>query len=124
MLHPATQELLSKYFVDGKNPSNPFLINTRQSTDANPIDSKTIFLLFKKYAIKAGFPVEKQHVHILRHSIAVHLMNAGWDLADVQDWLGHKAITSTMVYARITNKRRENNYEKFIQSDEIARTNG
>ena len=82
----------------------------------------TQFLLFKKYAIQAALPVEKQHVHILRHSIAVHLMNAGWDLADVQDWLGHKSINSTIVYAKITNKRREITHAKTINSQEIAKT--
>ena len=119
-LHPATQELLDSYLSDGKNPRNPFLINSRQSRRTKAISTATIALLFKKYAQVAGLPEEKQHVHILRHSIAVHLMNAGLDLADVQDWLGHKAVTSTIVYAKITNKRREETHEKLVRSREIS----
>jgi len=49
-------------------------------------------------------------------------MNVGWDAADVQDWLGHRDITSTMVYAAVTSKRREANYERALLSSEIANT--
>ena len=53
-------------------------------------------------------------------ALLVHLMNAGWDAADVQDWLGHRDIASTMVYAAVTNKRREAKYEEALLSEEIA----
>jgi site-specific recombinase XerD len=122
-LHPTSQELLYEYLQDGKNPHNPFLFNSRQSRRKHPLSTSTIRAAFSLYAKKAGLPAEKQHVHILRHSIAVHLMNAGLDLSDVQDWLGHKAVTSTTVYAKITNKRREQTHEKAINSEDIARTN-
>jgi len=121
-LHPDTQKLLDSYLYEEKNPENPYLINTRQSGNDNPMAPSTIFASFRRYAIKAGIPREKEYVHILRHSIAVHLMNAGWDLADVQDWLGHKSISSTTIYAKITNKRREVNHERTLNSAEIART--
>ena len=47
-------------------------------------------------------------------------MNAGWDAADVQDWLGHRDIASTMLYVAVTNKRREAKYEPALLSWEIA----
>jgi site-specific recombinase XerD len=47
-------------------------------------------------------------------------MNAGWDTSDVQDWLGHRAVSSTLVCARITNKRRDDNFERMLASREIA----
>lgn len=49
-------------------------------------------------------------------------MNVGWDISDVQDWLGHRDISSTLIYAQITNKRREERYKTIIRSREIART--
>lgn len=42
---------------------------------------------------------------------------------DVQDWLGHRNIASTMVYATVTNKRREAKYEEALRSDEIPASN-
>lgn len=119
-LHPFTQKLLNDYLKNGKNPDNPFLLNSRQSGDVRPIGTSTIFFLFRKYAEKANIPQRKQHPHILRHSIATHLRSSGWDLSDVQDWLGHKNITSTTIYSKVTHEKREENYEMALKSDKIA----
>lgn len=61
-------------------------------------------------------------MHVFRHSIAVHFMNEGVDSADVKDWLGHRSISSTMIYAQVTNKRRDATYQRVRSSKEIART--
>jgi len=74
------------------------------------------------YAKAAGLQQDQQHVHVLRHSIAVHLMNAAWNAEDVQDWLGHKCISSTMIYGTVSNRRREKNYEETVASPEIAKS--
>lgn len=46
------------------------------------------------------------------------------DIADVQHSLGHRHISSTLIYFRITNKRREAQYRSTLRSPEIARTAG
>jgi site-specific recombinase XerD len=81
-----------------------------------------IYHLFRKYAEKAALSPDKRFVHILKHSIAVHLLNAGWDIIDVQDWLGHKDIKNTAIYGKISNKRREIQFQKLLESGEIADT--
>lgn len=118
-IHPATRRLLWDYLAELGDDGRPFLFVTRQ-TEIWPISASTIYLLFKRYADAAHLPADRRHPHVLRHSIAVHLMNAGWDAADVQDWLGHRDIASTMVYAAVTNKRREAKYEEALLSSEIA----
>jgi len=121
-LHPATIRLITTFFNMENFSENPYLLTSRQSKESGHMATSTVYMHFRKYAQKANLPMNKQHVHILRHSIAVHLMNAGWGAADVQDWLGHRRITSTMIYARVSNKRREENYARIKESDEIART--
>lgn len=118
-IHPTTRRLLWAYLSDRGDDPNPHLFTSRQSGLA-PLSATTIYALFRRYATAAALPLERQHPHVLRHSIAVHLMNAGWDAADVQDWLGHREIASTMVYAAVTNKRREAKYEEALLSEEIA----
>jgi site-specific recombinase XerD len=120
-LHPTTVRLLEDYLAARKNAENPFLFISRQCGEG-PMSSSTIYQAFRRYAELAGIQRDHQHVHVLRHSIAVHLMNAGWAAEDVQDWLGHKCISSTMIYATVSNQRRESNYEKTVESGEIAKT--
>ena len=57
------------------------------------------------YAEDAG--IEGRSVHGLRHSIAVHLLEAGRGIEYVADHLGHKNIQNTKIYAQITNPLRE-----------------
>jgi integrase len=118
-IHPTTRRLLWGYLAERNGISQPYLFVTRQS-GISPISGLTIYLLFRRYAEAAALPADRRHPHVLRHSIAVHLMNAGWDVSDVQDWLGHRNIASTMVYAAVTNKRREAKYEQALLSGEIA----
>jgi integrase len=118
-IHPTTRRRLWAYLAERSYAGSPYLFTSRQS-GFDAISPWTIYHAFRLYAVAANLPPDRCHPHVLRHSIAVHLMNAGWDAADVQDWLGHRHITSTMVYAAVTSKRREANYERILRSSEIA----
>ncbi|MEO8035257.1 MAG: site-specific integrase [Acidobacteriota bacterium] len=118
-IHPATRRLLWTYLSERGEDGLPYLFVSRQS-DIWPMSPSTIYGLFRRYAVLAELAPDRRHPHVLRHSIAVHLMNAGWDVSDVQDLLGHRDIASTMIYAAVTNKRRAAKYEEALLSSEIA----
>jgi integrase/recombinase XerC len=54
----------------------------------------------KQRALQAGLPTHV-HPHMLRHSVASHLLQSSGDLRAVQELLGHANITTTQVYTKL-----------------------
>ena len=77
---------------------DPVFLNQR----GGRLSRQGAFNIVKKHAAQAGIAAEKVSPHVLRHSAATHMVEAGADLRTVQEMLGHATISTTQVYTRVS----------------------
>ena len=104
---------LKKYLETRKDKKKPLFIHYRSRIDAEPrLTNRSIERSVKKYAIMAGIPIFTTP-HTIRHSYATDLLSQGVDLRIIQEFLGHRSITSTQIYTHVTNKRLRDIHRQF-----------
>ena len=90
-------ELLKRAKQFGPQPTQAVWINGRGTR----LSAHAITLLVSKTAREVGLQ-ENVTPHTLRHSFATHLLEGGADLRVVQELLGHKTLSATQIYTRVS----------------------
>jgi integrase/recombinase XerD len=98
-----------------RSSAGPYLFTGREG----PLKKRQIQNLFHDYAKAAG--ISGRSVHSLRHSIAVHLLDAGQGIEYVADHLGHRNIQNTRIYAQISGPLREQVFRDLERHPKIVR---
>jgi len=96
-LHPGLVDHLS---VLGRRPEGNVLIS---SMSGGPYTSRGVQVIVSDIARRADLG-KKVTPHVLRHSFATHLLEAGADVRYIQRLLGHRNIKTTMIYTHIADR--------------------
>jgi len=109
-----TAELLKAYLAV-REPTGDAFFTGRQGN----LTRHRIHQIFKQYARKVE--ITEHSVHSLRHSIATHMLEGGFELEVVKNHLGHRNIQSTLIYAQLTDKRLLKVFRQMEQSRAIVK---
>jgi integrase/recombinase XerD len=84
--------------VRSSQRGDPLFLNLR----GRRLSRQGIFEVVRANARKAGIQEQKVSPHVLRHSAATHMVEAGADLRTVQEILGHATISTTQIYTKVS----------------------
>lgn len=126
ILSSIVTNIIRKY-LSMYNNDNELLFTNKYN---HKYSSKGINYIFKKYYFIAKEKCNNNtmfkynpHMHILRHSKGVHLVDNDVPLVVIRDIFGHKSIKTTEIYARISTKKKKNILEQnnLVQDSHIKR---
>jgi integrase/recombinase XerD len=98
---------------------NTFKENLFYGQKDKPLCYEAARSMFNKYLEKAGLLYGGYTLHCLRHTFATDLLNARMPLECLRVLLGHTSLEVTRIYARLTDKTREEEY--FMAMERILK---
>ena len=112
-LSPRALKTIKEYLDQRKDDEEELFISFKGPTsNKHRLTTRSVENIVRKYVAKAGIPIPASP-HTLRHSFATDLLMQGVDLRIVQEFLGHRNIATTQIYAHVTNRKLKDIHQKF-----------
>lgn len=79
-----------------------------------PMSRQHFWWLFRSYAERAGVPAHKRHPHVLRHTLALDVIDSA-GVHNTKQYLGHKSLSSTGEYLKVGDDAASAAIEKALK---------
>lgn len=107
----ATAQVHLKKYIMGRLDDSDALFVTERKPIKN-MGRRAIQREIDKISEQSGIKINV-FAHLIRHTFATHMINAGMSLTVLQEILGHDSPDTTLVYAKLSNREVEHEYRKF-----------
>jgi integrase/recombinase XerD len=111
--------------ITGYLPTRLEMLSDRERRDVLFLNAKGrgltrqgLWEIVKRHGRRAGIDPDALSPHVLRHSVATHMVEGGADLRTVQEMLGHASISTTQVYTLVSP---EHLHEVYVMAHPRAR---
>jgi site-specific recombinase XerD len=78
-----------------------------------PISAYEVGRRLKRYGRLAGLRIDNLHVHTLRHTAAMLRREAGDDVQEISEFLGHSSLAITQIYLQAVEGRQDTSWSKI-----------
>jgi integrase/recombinase XerD len=100
-LAPAIGEAIIDYLKNGRPDVSSRVLFWRHLAPRTPLTHQAVASIATKCLQKAGIEVRRPGSHTLRHACVQRLVDSGFPLKTIGDYVGHRSASSTMIYAKV-----------------------
>jgi integrase/recombinase XerD len=100
-LSPQVGEALLDYLKQGRPETTARAVFFRAHAPYTPLSYVAVSMRAKWYLRKAGINVPRPGSHTLRHTCVQRLVDSGFSLKTIGDFIGHRTPDATKIYAKV-----------------------
>jgi site-specific recombinase XerD len=87
------------------------------NVEGRPLTVHAVELMARKMKALAGIP--RLHIHLLRHTFAIHYLMAGGDVFSLQKILGHSTLEVTRMYVNMVSSQVKEKHRLYSPMDNL-----
>jgi len=93
---------ITEYLLSGRpSTENRNIFVCHLLNKGEPLSSSAVGAVIRRQFKRAGINTSPKGAHILRHTVATHMVNNGISIKEIADFLGHRSLGSVAIYAKV-----------------------